>query len=226
MASRVALIGLAVGSCLWLGCDSDGTFFASVPLDEADAVVTISETTSDSEALVTAEITTSRGVAVMLAGGQAVSVNGQALSGPGADGKYRLSVPVADSYVVTVREPTRGVQDTTIPPPTAFDITSPSEGETVSLSGFTLSWSNADAGLSVRMRLAQALLGSEETRDFGPFEDAGSRRFSSLDLAPFRQGAPLSITVAKTSELREIDGFNSGKLSASVSRTVSAVPGP
>ena len=126
MLKRCALLCVAAGLCSGVTCTirfpdgggSGGWSASYVPLDEADAVVTIYEREDDAEADVWARITGRLGLTLDMERGQSVSVNSLALSGA-SGGYYRRSVPVADSYTVTVNEPTRGVLDTTIGSPGA-----------------------------------------------------------------------------------------------------------
>ena len=60
----------------------------------------------------------------------------------------------------------------------------------------------------------------------GPFADTGSKSFTAHDLAGFRQGADLSITVTKTSRRSDIAGFASGQMTVERSRLVKATPAP
>ena len=195
----------------------------SVPLDEANATIRITQDDEDTEASVAATIKSGSGASLTLAGGQSVSVNGQGLTG--ASGQYSRIVTVAETYTITVNEPTRGVEDTEIALPGAFAITSHAAEATASLSGFTLSWSNTDANLTVKIDLTQTIVGSQKTQSFGPFQDTGTQTFDPDDLRDFGQGANLLITVTKINERRGINGFNTGTLTTELSTTVSVVPG-
>ena len=117
-------------------------YFVNLVLDRADCTMKISQTSTDSQATVIATITDGDGNYVELSDDQAVAVNQRNLSGPGSNGQYTKTVPVSDNYTVTVTEPSRGVENTTIDAPADFEITSPTDGQGVSLSGFTLNWSN------------------------------------------------------------------------------------
>ena len=230
MRKQLVLAALVLTLCMGLtadiSCQPSGTIATYVPLDEANATVAISQTAGQAEATVAATIVSRYGLTIQLQEGQAVLVNGQALTGPDLFGMYVQTIASADEYTVRVNEPTRGVEDTTIAAPAAFEITSPAAGAVVSLSGFTVSWSNADPNLQVEITLTQTLF-SQRTRGFGPYADTGSKTFTVEELAnDFRQGADLFITVTKVNERAGINGFQSGTLSVDLSRTVSASPGP
>jgi hypothetical protein len=217
---------LCVGASCNVSCGGTPLFpDVNVELDLADCVMRITQGAGATEAMVTATITDGHGRPVELAGGQTVSVNGQTLSGAGINGVYTGLVAVANEYAVTVNEPTRGVETTTIAPPADFDITSPADGGSASLSGFTLNWSNADAGLQVTVLLTQTLFGDEERETFGPFTDTGSLVLDAQNLSDFQQGANLLITVTKINERSTINGFNSGPLSVERSETSLVAPG-
>lgn len=235
MFKRVALIGLVAGLCAGMTCtiqfpdDGGGGGGGSglyVPLDQADAVITISQSGDNAQADAAARITNGLGLTALLQDGQSVAVNSQTLTGPGGDGHYRRAIPVADTYTITVNEPTRGVLDTTIVSPGGFAITSPAADGPASLSGFTVTWSNPDASFTVLILLTQTLFGEEQTREFGPFADTGSQSFDDDDLMEFAQGADLLITVTRVNEQPDIDGFSSGTLIVRHSETVSTTPGP
>ena len=158
--------------------------------------------------------------------GQSVQINGQVLAPAHGLGDYSVTIPVADDYIVTVNEPTRGVQSTNQAAPPDFAITSPTDGGPASLSGFTVTDSNPDANLQVVITLVQSLFGQGRHLVVGPFADTGSRSFTAQDLAVFQQGADLSITVTKASRRSDIAGFASGKVTVERSRMVKATPAP
>ncbi len=235
MYKRATLICLAAGLCTGVTCTirfpddgngGGGGLGLSTPLDQADAVIAINQSGDNTQAEAAARITDGLGLTVQMQDGQSVAVNSQELTGPGSDGLYRQTIPVAGNYTVTVTEPTRGVQDTTIASPAGFVITSPTDAGTASLSGFTLTWSDPDARFTVVIELAQTLFDVEETAEFGPFADTGSQSFDDDDLLDFAQGADLLITVTRINEQSSIAGFNSGMLTIRHSETVSATPGP
>jgi len=230
MWQKLLLVLVSLPLCVGSSCDVSCSGMPLLPddnveLDLADCTLRITQGVGATEATVTATITDGNGRPVELAGGQTVSVNGQTLSGAGTDGIYTASVAVANEYAVTVNEPTRGVETTTIAPPADFDITSPADEGSASLSGFTLTWSNADAGLQVTITLTQTLFGEEEQETFGPLTDTGSLVLDAGNLADFRQGANLLITVTKINERSTISGFNTGELLAERSETSLVSPG-
>ena len=234
MLKGTLLLVVAAGVCAGATCTirfpgvdgNPGGSSTYVPLDQADAVITLLQSADGAEADVTAALTRLFGQALELENGQAVSVNGETLTGPASDGTYRGSVDLADEYVVSVNEPTRGVEETTIGSPGGFDITAPAAGADASLSGFALRWSNADASFDVLITLTQTLFGSEVTQDFGPFTDTGTQSLDAQDLIDFRQGADLLITVTRVNERESIAGFSSGVLTVEHAVAVSVVPAP
>ncbi|MFH1748636.1 MAG: hypothetical protein ABIG44_16495 [Planctomycetota bacterium] len=232
MFKYATFICLTIGLCAGATCtitfpgDGNGGPGSYVPLDQADAIITITQTAAGAQAEVAARITDAFGFTVLLQDGQAVEVNTQALTGPGGDGYYRQTVPVANNYTITVNEPTRGVQDTTIASAAGFEIASPAAGATASLSGFTVTWSHADANLTVEVSLTQTLFGEVQTNDLGPFADTGTLTLTDDDLIDFAQGADLHITVTRSIEQTGIAGFNSGTIIVQHAETIAVVPGP
>jgi hypothetical protein len=153
-------------------------------------------------------------------------VNGQALLATEDAGRYSVALPMADTYTVTVTEPTRGVQTTSQPAPADFAIVSPIAGGQASLSGFTLIWSNANSALQVTIALAQTLFGQDRRKEVGPSSDTGSRVFTAQELVDFRQGGDLSITATKISSRADLAGFASGQLTVERGRTTTVAPQP
>ena len=231
MLKRTALLVLIAGICTGATCSfqlDDGLFGGSssyVPLDDADATIVISELTGLDEADVEARITSRFGLTVEFEREQAVAVNSQDLSGPD-DGYYLGTVATTANYTVTVTEPTRGVEETTIASSAGAEITSPASGAAASLSGFTLTWSNADPNLTVEITLRQTIFGDEITEQFGPFTDTGSQSFDDGDLKEFRQGADLLITLTRINERSTIDGFKTGTLMVRHYQTIAVTPDP
>jgi hypothetical protein len=227
MLKHAFSVMLSLGFCVGVGCVVID-IATQIPLNQADAVITISQLAGAADATAVAVITDdshSPARTVVLSNGQAVSVNDHALSGPDTADEYVRTIPAAATYKVTVNEPTRGVEDTTIAAPGAFDITAPAAGSTASLSGFTVTWSNPDPALTVRVRLTQTIFGAERDQSFGPFTDTGSLGLGANDLRSFQQGANLLITVTRTKEVHGINGFRSGTLTAELSQTVTVSPG-
>jgi len=231
MWKKLLLILVSLPLCVGASCNVSCGGIPLLPdvnveLDLADCYLRIVQQAGATEATVTATITDRIGRPVELTGGQAVSVNGQALSATDIDGIYTGIVAAASAYTVSVNEPSRGVETTFITAPGAFDITSPADGGTASLSGFTLVWSNADPSLQAAISLMQTLFDDEEGETFGPSTDTGSLVLSAENLANFYQGANILITVTKTRTQSLINGFNSGELTAERSETSLMVPGP
>jgi hypothetical protein len=222
---------LATGFCTGGSCTINidhpgdpGAVAGYVPLDEAFLDLRINASGGTAEA--TAVITDLLHRIVRLRQGQEVAINGRSLIGPDVAGVYRATLSAAGEYTVTVREPTRGVSNTLLQPPPGFSIVQPPAGGTASLSGFTVAWTNSDPALDVEIRLTQVLFGAERTVTFGPFTDTGTQALSASQLADFRQGAPLLVTVIRILESPAVEGFRSAVASVEISETVSVTPTP
>ncbi len=210
------------GSCSFGG---DFVLFTTAPLHQANGVITISEVQSSNNADVEAEITEgSRHVE--LEGTQSVAVNGTELSGPDSDGEYEATINGATQYTVTITEPTRGVEDTTIDAPADFAFTSHAEGDNASLSGFTLMWTPAEAGLKVEVRITQRILGRDHEETIESDEDTGTLDITAADLSVFQQGADLTLTLTRINEIDDVAGFATSLLQVRKSVSLSLTPGP
>jgi hypothetical protein len=209
--------------------DAGGTTSTSgplhLPLDQVNAAISIIHSPDDTTAAVTAHLTNNAGTAVVMQNGQAVNVNTTALDGPDGTGAYTAIIPRAESYVIKVNEPTRGVGDTTVNPPTAFTITSPTSQATASLSGFTVTWSGAASSGSARLTLDQALSPAVH-QEFDIGADTGSHAFTAADLSSFAQGAPLILTVVRSRTQQAIQGFASSTVELDRQQQESLTPGP
>ena len=216
------------GASCSVSCDGSSIPWPSVgtELDRATCTLRIAENAAGGTATATAQITSSTGWPVELGEGQSVQVNNQPMAATGNGGEYAVTIPVTGTYTVTVTEPTRGVQTTSLPAPPDFQVTSPADGGPASLSGFTVSYSNPDAALLVSIVLTQTLFEQEHHLAVGPLADTGSRAFTAQDLVEFRQGADLSIAVTKISRRDSINGFAAGQLSVERTRSVKAKPQP
>ncbi len=199
------------GTCVISG--PDGTIFppgsSSAALDRATADILIVELIGDSEAEVLATIKDTLERTVELGDGRSVEIDDLVLADPQA-GVFAGTLPADSTYTLTVREPTRGVETTTLTPPGDFAVTSPAAEGDASLSGFTLSWSDADANAMVEIEFQQTFAGETEAAEFGPFVDEGQRELSAADLRDFVQGADLIVTVTKIREIGSLAGFASG----------------
>ncbi|MBN2563147.1 MAG: hypothetical protein JXQ75_19670 [Phycisphaerae bacterium] len=217
MRKQLGMLCLVPALCSAMTCDITGEirFVETETLDNADAAITITQAAGAPQATVEATITLDAWTYVQLKDTQVVEVNGEALSRTASTGLYRATIDAAETYTITVREPTRGVQDTVISSPD-FNITSPQAGGTASLSGFTITWSNANANLQAEALLEQTLLGRPLSLALGPVPDAGSLAVGAPDMASagFGQGADLTIAVTRISELGSISGFRNGTLQA------------
>ncbi len=203
--------------------NSGGSFGVRAALDDTDATITIVQESGSSNATVSAAITDSRGRGVDLSDDQDVEVNGRSLQGEGGD--YERTVTAANEYTITVREPTRGVEQSTVTGPVAFAVISPASGESASLSGFTLTWSQRNANLQVRVRISQTIFNENRVENFGPFADTGELVLTLADLSDFRQGADLLIEVTKESRDATVDGFDSAEVTVMRSATRTVSPG-
>jgi hypothetical protein len=235
MSKHVAFINLLTVLFLGAGCtiriipgggDGDG-LGGRVYLDEAVASIVIVQQVGAATASVTATLTDSLGRTLTLASDQAVRVNSVDLVGPNLEGEFTATVDAADQYEIQVVEPSRGVEDTTADAPGEFQITSPGTDGSVSLSGFTLTWSDANNRLQARIRLSQTFE-QTETHYFGPYTDTGSREFTVDDLEPFRHGGDLTlnIMVTKINTTSNVNGFKSGTASVRLYASRTAIPGP
>ncbi len=231
MLKRCLVAGLATAMLTGLSCEIVPTPAPTkIPLNEAHGVVRVSQMVGGDTAVATARVTESDSASsavVVLEGDQAVYVNDLLLIGPDADGNYARTIPSAANLKITVAEPTRGTAHTTMVMPGAFSVTSPSD--TASLGGFTVIWTNADPSLKVLIELSQAMGGSDPiTKSFGPVADSGSYVLSRTNLADFRWGTGVTLTV-KVTRIREmigIEGFKTGKATAELWQAVVVTPTP
>lgn len=197
-----------------------------VQLDRATADIRITADMSDANADVAATIRR-YAATVVLQDGQAVSINGEPLSGPSDTGAYSTTVPRDSVYVVRVVEPTLGTIETPLSAPPDFEITEPAPGAAVSLAdGFTLSWSNPlpDAACQVTMSQTRA---AEVTEVLEPFaDDSGSVRITAEDLIQFRQGTDITVRLTRIAQALELEGFAHGTARIELSDAIRVVPGP
>lgn len=195
------------------------------PLDEANAIVTVRRTAGQSQASVDASFT--RGFAnVNLTDEQSITINGEEFNRTGST--FFASIDGNSTYTLVVREPTRGVESTTVNEPGDFDITSPPSGGTASLSGFTVEWTNADPNLQVEIRLVQTLLGEPKSLSVGPIGDTGAATISDADIANagFGQGAQMTITLTRVAQSTTVNGFASGVMQVRLTKSTTVNAGP
>jgi hypothetical protein len=228
--------------CLGVGCtlvpdggpdgdpntpDGGGAWTTTVTttLDNASAAIRVAQNVGAAGAEVTATLTDSRGRGVLLTADQYIRVNGVDLVSTGA-GHYAALIPAAPEYLLSVREPTRGVEETSIDTPGDFAVASPAPGAGASLSGFALAWSAPNNHLDAEVHLSQTLFGNTQTVSFGPFEDQGSRAFTAQDLVNFRQGAELGVVLTKVNKTETVAGFRTGSLSVALTVRISLSPLP
>lgn len=221
MIRHTATCVVAAVCTMLVGCGPGGSFTATIPLDQATGVLTIRQ--SSTETSILAVLTNSLGTPVELEDGQAVYVNAIALDETGITGLYRATIELADSYTIRVHEPTRGVSTTEVIPPAAFEITSHADNAQASLSGFTLTWSNADPSLQVRIELQQNFNNTE--RELDPVTDSGTYTLSPDDLQGFQQGDNLVLTLIK-SGTTNVNGFDNGQVTVERSTQVILSPAP
>lgn len=235
MLERAILLGVLSALCAGISCqinipgdgdDDPGGVPGYVQLDRATVEMRITSTIADDDAGVSASIVRN-GNTVELKNGQAVSVNGATLVGPGAGGLYTRSMPRAAAYVIRAVDPTLGTNETTINAPPDFAFTAPAAGASVSLAnGFTLSWSNPTPGATCTVRLSQTLA-NPQVETLGPFaDDSGSLVVSAEDLIKFRQGADITIDLTKVTEVSPIEGFAAGTVRVELAQTRNVVPAP
>jgi hypothetical protein len=227
--AALALLGIVFGmggTCTITFPDDFIPGETSIALNRAEAEISIVQEAGGEQAQVTARITDSRGRTVVLDSDQAVRVNDEDLTGLTDQDTYTATIPTAGTYTIAVREPTRGEEYTDLSPPGTFDITTPAEDGLVSLSGFTLAWSNPDEAFQVEIEIAQTVGANIERSAFGPFTDTGSRTFTVFDLRDFVQGAPLAITVTKVRRINGVAGFSDAVATAQVFVQRNAEPLP
>ncbi len=221
--SCLVLLVFASGS----DCTINVSFDDDAPLTDAVALITIDRTDDDPEVTVLADI--SLGFAGLRLGeDQRIRVNGRELTSTGPSGQYGALTDAAAQYIISVREPTRGIEETTVSPPLGFQITSPADGAAASLSGFTLQWTGADPDLLVRVKLTQILLDDPLKLDLGVFQDSGSVELTSAQLqdAGFGQGADLTVELTKINEFDDVAGFRSGAAHVRRTKSITVAPGP
>jgi hypothetical protein len=207
------------------GGNSNANGAGRTPLNALDAEVRIAHTPGAADVVVSAVLTDSRNRFATLGADQSIEVNGLPLEAAGS-GEYRRTIPIANSYEFTGREPTRGVERTTVAGPAEFGVVSPAQAGPASLSGFNLTWSGVNAALEVRVVLRQFVFDAFREAVVTQGSDEGARFLSAQDLAAFVQGANLDITLTKFARTNGIAGLRSATVLAerSVLRTV--VPAP
>lgn len=205
--------------------DNNGGGNGSTTLDRTSAVIQIVQEAGSSSADVMMELRDSRGRLVTLNEDQSISVGGRELmqDGPGA---LSATINAGNSYEIVVREPTRGVERTTISGPASFAVIDPPSGGDISLSGFTLRWSNAGANRAIRVRITQDIFDEVRSETFSRDADAGELELDVADLSEFVQGADLVIEVTKIAETDSVNGLGSAlvNIERSVRRTATPTP--
>jgi hypothetical protein len=196
-------------------------------LQDARIGLTIAGSRTTGEAIVLAVLVDDQGLPVDLEGEQAIEVNDQALT-KSADGRYGATIPVAESYVLRVREPTRGVEETTLVTPALFEITSPLADAIVSLGGFTITWDQINAAFDTTIRVSQTVLGTDRMQTFGPAPDSGTQTVENSDLPNWQHGTGITMTISVTKQARQtnVAGFDNADVSVELTTTVVVTPGP
>lgn len=221
----VAAAGVLGGSCAVFGPDGI-VIDTRIPLDRLRVEIRIEPAETPGQVRATALFSDTLGRAVLLGDDQSVTLNGEPLRPVGFGPAHAASLPWAAAYDVTVREPTRGVETTRVPGPEAFEITAPGVGGAVSLLGFQLEWSGADAGQEVEIEIAQTFGGRRAVARFGSETDTGRRVLEAADLRKFVQGADLEITVRKLRSSAAVAGFRSAAVTVEVVAERVATPRP
>lgn len=198
---------------------------ARTPLNAARARITLSQDADSNQAVLTIVLRDDRNRAVLLGQDQAIEVNGLPVESVGS-GRYERTLDASGAYEFTVREPTRGVERTTLNGPSAFEITQPIGGGPASLSGFTLSWSATDASLAIRVLLSQAVFDGTRTQTLRADSDAGSLSLSLSDLSQFVQGADLRVRLTKIATGGSVAGFASSMVELERSDEIAVSPAP
>lgn len=235
---RTRLLFLLIGVPLCIGASCDISCFpggigptpnpgVSIALDQANCVMTITQEPGKSEIEITAVITSNAGEPVALDTDQAVTVNGDALVATDTPGVYTHTMDEDSEYVIRVVEPSIGVKVTTIDAIDEFTITSPEFEDPASLQGFTLEWSNPNPNLTTQIRMEQTLFDADnpEVVNLSEQVDTGSRVLSADDLATFRQGADIVITITKMYQQNLINGFATAEFTLEFANRGLVTPG-
>jgi hypothetical protein len=170
-----------------------------LPLDQLGATISITHDETDTTATANVLLQNQAGVTDVLTTGQIITFGGTAVT-PTDGGHYQAQAPSSASYVFKITEPSKGAASTTVQAPSLFTISSPGDGATVSLSGFTAAWvRDTAATVSVTVSLDEDLFGTHKSfkKVLDPNTDPGSYTFTTADLGDFQQGAPLTLTVDK-----------------------------
>jgi len=225
LIKKTALLTTALFVCTAAQCNVNVNVNTGTPLDDAIATLSIEREDTDANAILSGSITA--GFAnVELTDEQSIQLNGVELDRAGS--LFTATVPAASAYILRVVEPTRGVETTTINEPSAFEITSPTVGTAVSLSGFNVTWNNVEADLTVRVVVRQTLLDESLVLNIGPVADTGMVSITDAQIAQagFGQGANVRIEVIRERETNDLNGFAAGSLTATLSTEVEVGTAP
>lgn len=225
LAALAFSVALSMGGCNIIIDPDEDPFSGRTPLDRVRAVIDIEQDVDAGSAALRVELRDRLGRLVRLSADQTIEIDGSPLSA-GTNGIFERSLPIAESYAITVREPTRGVESSTIDAPGAFAIVSPALGAVASLQGFELTWNGVDGSQTVEVRLRQDVLDRVRTERIDDESDDGGLSLGLLDLDNFVQGAPIEIEFSKITQQTTIAGLDAAEVT--VRRTIgwSVTPGP
>ncbi len=198
----------------------------STPLHESDGDFDIVMFGDDGDAAVSARI--SRGFStIRLTDEQDIAVNGESLERNATNGRYEVTIPAADTYLIRVQEPTRGIDQSSFAAPSDFDITSPVDGGAASLSGFDLVWT-AEPGAQVEVLITQDLLDDTKRLEVDPVADSGMHTFEAQALAEagFGQGRPMTIALTRIVTHQGVAGLDEGEVTIRWTKVVEVDPAP
>ena len=225
-----------LGTCLGASCqidivpDEDNT----ATLDQTTATLSIEQNVTTNTGTATLSLTAG-GDPLVLTEGQSVLIGGAALANPDLARPYTRTITPGVQHTMTVSEPTRGVQSTTIQMREFPTFTAPAASAAVSLSQpLVITWTPTDAGGSAEIRLAQTTgVAGTQTRTFPIAVDAGTATLTAADLAGLVHGSlngqavTLQITVSRIQPARAatINGLAATTLTTRSSTTVTVIPG-
>ncbi len=207
----------------------------TAPLDQVTGTLNITQNASTNAGSATLALAAG-GEPLVLSEGQSVLIDGAALASPTLVEPFTRTITPAGQHTVTVSEPTRGVESTTILMPTSPAISAPAPSEMVSLSQpLIIAWTPTDAGGSAEISLAQTTgVAGTQTRTFQVAVDTGTTTLTAADLAGLVHGSlngqlvTLQITVSRirSAQATTINGLAAATLTTRSSTTMTVIPGP
>jgi hypothetical protein len=115
-----------------------------------------------------------------------------------------------------------------VTPPEDFTATGPAEGDTVSASGFDVTWSPSGAA-DTKVQINLSGIGPDGNdqdtapdlafQTFGDLADDGSATISTNDLSPFIAGT-MTLTIRRYSDFEQSIGFANGEVRTEIVKTV------